>query len=1087
MNVADLNARTRQLLSQPRTRKIGLWVVGIIVAIAVLGFLVVPPVAKSLLIDKLSEALHREVAIERIAVNPFLLTADVQGVTVKSREGYEMAGFDRLHVDLALSSLFRAAPVIEELTLTGPRVLVARLAENRYDISDLIDEWSAPKTPPPPEGPPPRFAVNNIRVENGKLVLDDRLKGVTHTVTDLKIGLPFISSLPSQTAIFVEPLLSANINGAPLHLKGKTRPFEATHESELALDLDHVDLVSYLAYLPVKLPFAVKSARLDSELKLIFRQPGKEPGALKLAGAAHLSDLALTENQGTPLIAWKRLDIGLNEVDLLNNKAAFGEIKLSGLRQVFRVDTSGRLNWPEMARSLASADTAASRDTKSKPQTPFGVTIANVILEDAGWHWREDGRPKLAEGQQLSLKQVMVKGIAIASGEQKLEVADVAVQGLDVRLFHDEKGLLTVPPSTPSRSDSPPWLVVVDKFALRDGSVRYEELSLKDKVVERIDGLQIEVAGLSTKPGARATVNVEGKVNQQGKLKVSGDLVQQPLKANFDLDVAGVPIVPAQPLFDEKLNVTFLRGRVSAKGKLNVFDDKGSIAGGFLGQAGVADLHAIDKINNTDLLRWRSLAFNRVDAQFKPLALRIGDIALSDFYARMIVTPEGKINLSQIVRQPEEAGPAASLAGSMPASGKATAKLASADGAEKPMLPVAIDRITFQNGRVNFSDLFVRPNYAVVVNKLNGSVKGLSSAPDSRADLELHGSYGNAAPVDILAKLNPLAANTYLDLKGEIRGVDLTTLSTYSGKYAGYAIEKGKLSLYVAYKLENSQLNAENRVFLDQLTFGDKVDSPDATTLPVKFAVALLKNSKGEIDINLPISGSLNDPQFSLGGVIIKVIVNLFVKAVTSPFALIGSMFGGGAELSKVEFEAGHSQLTPEATKTLETMAKAMLDRPALKLEVTGRANPVADLEGARRAALDRMVRSEKQKDLVKKGLEADSISKIQLDAKEYPEYLARVYKDAKFDKPRNFVGLTKGLPVEEMEKLLLAHTELGDEDFRRLAMRRGQVVQAWLVSEGKVPMERVFLLAPKVGDDKKGGEKDGGKGSPSRVDFSLQ
>ncbi len=391
--------------------------------------------------------------------------------------------------------------------------------------------------------------------------------------------------------------------------------------------------------------------------------------------------------------------------------------------------------------------------------------------------------------------------------------------------------------------------------------------------------------------------------------------------------------------------------------------------------------------------------------------------------------------------------------------------------------------MTLQGGTVNFSDFFVKPNYTVNVTKIVGSVKGLSSAAGTLADMELRGSYGNAAPVEVSAKLNPLAAKAHLDLKGEIRGVDLTTLSTYSGKYAGYAIDKGKLSLYVTYKLADNQLNAENRVFLDQLTFGDKVDSPDATSLPVKLAVALLKNGRGEIDINLPISGSLDDPDFSVGGIIVRVIVNLFVKAVTSPFALLGSLFGGGAELSNVEFDAGYATLAPAAVKKLEALAKAMNDRPALKLEVAGRVDPETDREGSKRAAIDRAVRAEKLKEQVKKGIEGGSVDTVTVDAKEYPEYLQRAYKAAKFPKPRNLIGLQKDLPVEEMEKLMLANLPVGEEDLRLLAERRAEAVQAWLVEQGKVPMERVFLMPPKLGRDDKGD----GKASSSRAEFSLR
>ena len=349
--------------------------------------------------------------------------------------------------------------------------------------------------------------------------------------------------------------------------------------------------------------------------------------------------------------------------------------------------------------------------------------------------------------------------------------------------------------------------------------------------------------------------------------------------------------------------------------------------------------------------------------------------------------------------------------------------------------------------------------------------------------MELRGNYANTAPVQILAKLNPLAAKPYLDLQGEVRGIDLEPFSPYSGKYAGYAIEKGKLSVTVNYKLENNQLTADNRIFLDQLTFGDKVDSPEATKLPVNLAVSLLKNGRGEIDINLPISGSLDDPQFSVGGVIVRVIVNLFVKAVTSPFALLGSLFGGGEELSILEFDPGRVAFGATSIKRLEALAKALNDRPALRLEISGRGDPETDREGLRRVAMERAVRAEKQKDLVKKGVDSGSTDSIEVDAKEYPAYLQRAYKAAKFPKPRNLIGFTKDLPVEEMEKLMLTNLPASDDDLELLADQRAEAVQLWLVEQGKVPAERVFIAPSKVGPDKGGADK----AKASRVDFALK
>jgi hypothetical protein len=321
-----------------------------------------------------------------------------------------------------------------------------------------------------------------------------------------------------------------------------------------------------------------------------------------------------------------------------------------------------------------------------------------------------------------------------------------------------------------------------------------------------------------------------------------------------------------------------------------------------------------------------------------------------------------------------------------------------------------------------------------------------------------------------------------VDLKIDFKDMDLSPLSPYSGRYAGYTIEKGKLSMSLKYLIVKKKLDASNNVFLDQFTFGESVDSPDATKLPVRLAIALLKNRKGEISLDLPLSGSLDDPQFSLGRVIIKIIVNLLVKAATSPFALLGAIFGGGEELSYLEFDYGKDSPDPPAEAKLKTLIKALHDRPALKMEVAGHVDVEKDREALRKVFFDRKVRSQKLKDLIKKGAEAPSLDNVVVDAKEYSEYLKKAYREEKFPKPRNIIGMAKDIPVPEMEKLMYTHLQVTDDDLRLLAQRRARAVKDYLVASKQVEPERVFLVEPKaLAPEKKEKQKD------SRVVFVLK
>ena len=382
-------------------------------------------------------------------------------------------------------------------------------------------------------------------------------------------------------------------------------------------------------------------------------------------------------------------------------------------------------------------------------------------------------------------------------------------------------------------------------------------------------------------------------------------------------------------------------------------------------------------------------------------------------------------------------------------------------------LPITIGKIGLRGGSVRFTDHFVQPNYTASLGEIAGSVTGLSSEPGTQAVLELRGRYDKVAPLSVSARINPLLARPTLDLQAELKDIDLTGLSTYSGKYAGYAIEKGKLSLSVQYRIENDRLEAENRVFLNQLNFGETVDSPDATTLPVRLAVSLLKNRAGEIDVNLPISGSLDDPHFSVGGLIVQVVVNLLTKAATSPFALIGAMLGGEEPSSEIEFDSGRAALTPEAVQRLEILAGALIERPALQFEIEGRADPEQDGEGIQRARLERRLRALKRQDMGGR----DEGESVEISQEDYPGLLARVYREEDLPAER--------LPVEEMERRLLAVMRVAGDELKNLGDRRAKAVRDWLIAH-QVAAERIFLLPSKLGVAEEG--KSG-----RRASFSLK
>lgn len=622
-----------------------------------------------------------------------------------------------------------------------------------------------------------------------------------------------------------------------------------------------------------------------------------------------------------------------------------------------------------------------------------------------------------------------------------------------------------------------PWGITIRKTVVDRYSVRFEDRTTDPPVELALDRLQLKAENIATGGKRRGKFSFATLYNRQGNISLSGTFSADPPSFNAKLQAKNLPIGPMQPYYTERVKILLTGGSISAEGNVSVDAPKGKpVRAGFQGEVSVNDFSSLDKALEEEFLKFAGLHFDGVEVGYNPTSVAIREISLTDFYSRIIVNPDGTLNVQGIVAK-EGAGRDNATLAPAPAAAASSDNAAQASG-----VPIRIDTVTLQGGAVNFSDKYIKPNYSASLVEVGGRVSDLSSEESRLADINLRGKLENSAPLEIVGKINPLAKDLFLDLKVDFRDMDLSPLSPYSGRYAGYGIQKGKLTLNLKYHIEKKNLKSENKVFLDQFTFGEAVDSPDATKLPVRFAVALLKDRKGEIHLDLPVSGSIDDPKFSVWGVVWQIVGNLLVKAATSPFALLGAIFGGGEELSYLEFDPGSSVIPESGTAKLGNLVKVLADRPALKLEIEGHVDVEKDGEGMRQQIFRRKVAARKLADIVKTGQPAPVLDNVRVDAAEYPKYLTLAYKAEKFPKPRNFIGMAKDLPVPEMEKLMLTHVQVTDDDLRQLAVERASHVRDRIVAVGKVEPGRVFLVEPKtLPPERKEKLRD------SRVDFRIK
>ncbi len=717
---------------------------------------------------------------------------------------------------------------------------------------------------------------------------------------------------------------------------------------------------------------------------------------------------------------------------------------------------------------------AASQDDQSGK---LRLAIPKLVLNKLAL---SQERTTLASVQSVELSDGELDLVTRAVSLGKLSTTDFKVK---VERDRDQHWMfeqwLDLPKATEANTDRAakperPFSFAIKNLVLTGGQVAWLDSSTVRPVQFEISRLQVQlkplVLGSRTQAALAASASIRTGQGEPGRLSYRGQLRLNQLATSGTIDARNIPVQAFEPYFAERLNMELLRADTSFKGKIAYADGTDGMRLSVSGDTTVEEFNAntlvgsaagkdagsgTDQPVSEELLSWKILRVDGLELAIAPATatvVNVGGTTLSDFYARINIREDGRVNLQDLVKPAAEADKA---------------------GAESDGVATLFNfgPTTLLAGKVYFSDHFIQPNYSADLSELAGSLGGFSSVPPGgvpqMAQLEVRGRAQGTATLEILGQINPLAKPLALDIKGRASDLELPPLSPYSVRYAGHGIERGKLSMDVSYKImPDGQLTANNKLVLNQLAFGDKVEGAPAS-LPVKLAVALLADRNGVIDLDLPISGSLNDPQFSLGPVIFKVVVNLIGKAITAPFSLLASAFGGGGEeMSMVSFAPGSKELSVESKQRLDKVAKALSDRPALKMTVVGTANTDAEREGYKRERLGAMLQAEKRRALItnggKKAPEAETETAVAVSDGEYPLLLREVYRRANFPKPRNAAGVAKELKPEEMEALLLSHIPVTDEVMRELAVQRGVAVKDYLVAQ-KLSVERLFLGAAKT------------------------
>jgi hypothetical protein len=658
---------------------------------------------------------------------------------------------------------------------------------------------------------------------------------------------------------------------------------------------------------------------------------------------------------------------------------------------------------------------------------------------------------------------------------RRLEAGQLLLQEPDLSLRRDRQGIIDLTqlqPAASGRAAGPsgaaparPWQVRLAELQLDNGQVAVALEGARETsraVFYRLTG---SVTGFDSATRTLLTVTLRGREKQGGSLAVNGQVTLNPLELNGRLRTDKLNLKPFSPLLGQiHPDLRLGSGTLSLSLQASLKNRAGRSRLRIRGQSVLESLSLLD--GKQEFAALRTLRVPELDLQPDGRHYAAGLVTLTRPHVNLIVTEDGVSNLARLFGQ-EEAAPTDADADT-DAGAEAGADVDRPDGDQEPQATsyLRLGGVRISEGRLLLRDERYQPAVDNRLDKLAVTVGEVDNAPDSRASVDFSAEL-DGAPLEGKGELNPLRTDMFADVQARLAALDLTPLSPMSERFIAYPLQKGVFSLDSRISIDRGQLDSSHRIELDGLALGDKVKSPDAPDLPVKLGIKLLRDPAGNINLTLPVSGDLRDPSFSVGGLVFKVIANLLIKAVTSPFMFLGGLLGGdGQGLEFIVFDPGEGRLLASHAESLPTIADMLMERPEIHLVL----EPAADEED--RAQLADAYVHRRMQELKYASLPEQERARVkaqelpvgpEVDADEYADLLFEVYADQPFDKPRNLFGMVRRLPPQEMMEQIREHHPRDDAALKQLALERAGHLQAAFLALRPELEGRISIGEPQV------------------------
>lgn len=910
----------------------------------------------------------RQLSIDKASIVPWSMELTLNGVALREGDGRPLFQARRLYLNADLYALLFGRWQASEFSLDSPQLWLERDAAGRWNWEKFASDISGPARLDAGSTPEklPRLKIDAIYLRDGQIRLSDHEVGQAEhfRLMPINLSLSNLSTLAENGRYALHAELEG---GGRFDWRGsmQLQPLQSSGEAHVS----NLPLATAWDYVKPFLAVDKPQGALSADARYQLDLSGKKPELTISSLRAGLSQLKLKGPDGAEL-ELPELKLEGGALDLSHALLTISSVELNGGRLSAGRDAQGRLNW---LRALPPTPPAPAGAPAAGKPSPWIVKIDNLRFQDWRAAWRDQTfqRPLLLQTQlpllQAKLTQdperglrlegagLKLAGLSLASDggspwlslagaelaptridlrQRRIQPGDISASGLKLSLQRERNGQLQLQkllaqrklPAAP-REAGPGWRLSYPTMQLRDGAVHWRDLALPRPLDYRLDDIAGTLqargdAGLALALSARA-----GRGGFNAKL----DIDPAAPAARGDIQLRALPLAPLAPYALSGTPLKLTGGAASADLKLDAASaEKWRLDG----QLKLARMALQEPGEALPLLGWNALSLSQLQAQGMPLKVSINDVRLDQPRARLILDPQRRLNWQRIF---------AAQSGK-PASGKPSS------------LPqVDVRSIHVRNGAVEFADHGMNPDFATRMHDLRGSIQNLSTRAGSRGRITLDGAVDQYGEVKVRGALAPLSPTDSTDISLNFHNLALNSLNPYSMNFAGWQVKDGRLSLELRYLLDKRQLKGENRIVIDSIQLGGELKGDKGPHLPLRLAVALLEDSNGRIDLDLPVAGSLDDPQFSYGQIVWKAIVNVVTKVVTAPFRALSALLGGEG-FDDIRFVAGEAHVSPPEREKLDKVAELMAKRPGMRLDIAGGYAPDADSAQLARARIDAAV-----------------------------------------------------------------------------------------------------------------------------------